>query len=243
MSEFYELLTPDMYSQFQKCNLGTIECMICYEECNVTHPVAIFPCFHMMHVPCANKTIEMSFKNAIHPNTILDTWEFHCPQRDSSESLGERERQMKQAIGRPIRPPIPRCSYIPIPHLPVDQINYFSLPYVINWYSSYSIELDIIIEEPESTLSILVRLGLVGMILYYLPRELWVGLIFYAVFRYFYTHEEIMRDENRVYRLVLTGILLYCYINDSFSSFSTLFSSPSSDSRPFIPSGDYHQLP
>jgi hypothetical protein len=223
MSEFYELVTPDLFLHLQKLDLFPMECMICYDECNQLSPIVLFPCFHIMHLDCANKTIEMSFKNAIHPNTILETWEFHCPQRDSSESLGERERRIKNSIGRDIRPPVPRCGFIPIPDRIVDEINYFSIPYVKQWYQSFHAntivyqeeQVEVINDSKESTFFILFRFVLLLLCMFYLPSSVWLGIIIYAICYYYSSINEILSDENRIFRLLVTGIVLYAsYANE-----------------------------
>jgi hypothetical protein len=229
MSEFYELLTPDMYHLWEKENIFPLECMICYEQLDLSSPVAIFPCFHMMHVDCATKTIEMSFQNAIHPNTILPTWEFHCPQRDSSESLGEKERRMKDLLERGIKPSIPRCTAIPIPNQNVEEIRYFSIPYVIQWYALHNIFIKNDLDSDEnigqmvymapsfanqlsisdSTFFTAFRFMLLLLCLFYLPSYVWVGLIIYTICKYFTEINELMNDENRLFRLLVTGIFIY----------------------------------
>ena len=224
MSEFYELVTPDLFLHLQKLNLLPIECMICYEECNQLSPVAILPCFHIMHIDCANKTIEMSFKNAIHPNSILETWEFHCPQRDSSESLGEKERLIKNSIGREISPPVPRCGYIPIPNRNVDEINYFSIPYVQQWYTSFNALDRINIsdnvppnESEESTFFIIFRFVLLVLCLFYLPSQIWLAFVFYAVCSYYSSINQLLSDENRIFRLLITGIVFYASYSNEYN--------------------------
>jgi hypothetical protein len=139
MSEFYEIMSRDLFLSLQrtKRDLFPLECMICYEECTLATPIVMLPCFHILHEECAKNTIEMAFRNAIHPNTTLCTWEFHCPQKDSIDSLSEQGRIIHHALGRHITPSIPRCLHIPIPNREVQYISYFSLPYVQQWYQCH----------------------------------------------------------------------------------------------------------
>lgn len=174
MSEFYEVLTPEMISILIRLKLFPMECMICYDPCNKPGTVAVLPCFHMLHIECANKTIEMAFRRAIHPNTILATWEFHCPQYDSFDSLTESARLIKHELGRSIKPSIPRCQNIPIPNQDIELISYFSLPYVQNWYKTHTVS-------KKSNFPISILILAVAGILYLLPQSVWIVFFFYQI--------------------------------------------------------------
>ena len=50
MSEFYEVMTPELVSILKRLNMFPMECMICYDPCNKVGEVAILPCFHMLHI-------------------------------------------------------------------------------------------------------------------------------------------------------------------------------------------------
>jgi hypothetical protein len=195
MSEFYEVLTPEMISIMIRLKIFPMECMICYDPCNKPGTVAVLPCFHMLHIDCANKTIEMAFRRAIHPNTILATWEFHCPQYDSSESLTESARLIKRELGRCIKPSIPRCENIPIPNQEIEHISYFSLPYVQNWYKQNWYKQKSVSKKSDSSIfSILIFIG----ILYLLPQSVWILFLCYQICKLI----QHIRDYTQLFHIV-----------------------------------------
>jgi hypothetical protein len=199
MSEFYEVMTPHMVSILKKLDLFPMECMICYDPCDIPSTVAVLPCFHMIHISCAQKAIEMAFRNAIHPNTILPTWEFHCPQFDSEDSLRESARHIKQALGRKIKPSIPRCEQIPIPNQDIESISYFSLPFVKEWYQKHSP-----ISPVASVSSILILFG----ILYLFPQPIFIAFLCYQLFRLV---REIRHYTNLLQTVGTMLVLITCY--------------------------------
>ena len=219
MSEFYEIMTPELFLILKSThkNIFPLECMICYDECTLLTPIAILPCFHVMHADCANKTIEMSFRNAIHPNTILCTWEFHCPQKDSSDSISENGRLIKQTLGRPVKPLIPRCLHIPVPNVHVDAISYFKLPYVMHWYQIQTHQYSHV-NSPKKPLCldrmafIAFRIGLVLLSVNIIPSYLCLGVFLYYVYQLYRYINTLMYDEMRVLRTFLCIVIL-CICN------------------------------
>lgn len=194
MSEFYEIMTPDLFLLLQrtKKEMFPLECMICYDECTLTNPIVMLPCFHILHEECAKKTIEMSFRNAIHPNMILCTWEFHCPQKDSIDSLSEQGRIIHNALGRNIIPSIPRCEHIPIPNIDVQYISYFSIPYVEQWYEYHKPKENnnnmIIV-----TIVMLLVISIVMIMLTPLLRILLLCYIMYQMYNFMLYHIELVQ--------------------------------------------------
>jgi hypothetical protein len=216
MSEFYEIMSPDLFLTLKSThkNLFPLECMICYDECTLLTPIAILPCFHIIHADCANKTIDMSFRRAIHPNTILPTWEFHCPQKDSRDSISENGRLIKQALGRPVKPLIPRCLNIPIPNVHVDAISYFKLPYVMHWYQHHT-QSDAMHKKGASLDSmafIAFRIGLVLLSINIIPSSVWFGVFLYYVYQLYLYINTFMYDEMRLLRVFLS-IVIVCISN------------------------------
>lgn len=140
MSEFYEIMSPLLFYKSKMHPDLSFECMICYDKCDLMTPVAILPCFHMLHEECVKKTIEMEFRTTIQSQsnkTICNSWEFHCPQKDSKDSLSEQGRIIKSILGRNIKPSIPRCLDIPIQNI---DMCYFSIPYVKEWYETHKLK-------------------------------------------------------------------------------------------------------
>ena len=195
MSEFYEIMTPDLFLLLQRENIFPLECMICYEECNMSNPIVMLPCFHILHEECAKKTIEMSFRNAIHPNTILCTWEFHCPQKDSIDSLSEQGRVIYDILCRNSIPSIPRCLHIPIPNRDVQTISYFTIPYVQQWYQQHTPKKDntsmVVVIVAIAFVIIAIVIGMV--ILTPLLRILLLCYIMYQMYHFMLYHMELVQ--------------------------------------------------
>jgi hypothetical protein len=235
MSEFYEIMTPLLFYKSKMHNVS-FECMICYETCDLITPIAILPCFHILHEECVKQTIEMSFRSFIQSQsnkTVCHEWQFLCPQKDSKDSLSEQGRTIKSILGRNIKPSIPRCLDITITN---PDMNYFSIPYVREWYETHTLKKlkSVFADNHSSTIIIMITQFALLLPFFHISPFLFLGISCSLTYQLFYSISIMHSDTiakfyittlTIIVRFILLCIglyLLYCTYRLVVNNMSTI---------------------